>query len=62
VKVILVDHFNRERPGLSDDLLIAERVSEHFVETIVASLNGPRPDDDYVFRAVPDDYELRKFT
>jgi len=63
VKIILVDNFDRERPGLSDDVLIAESVSEHYVEKIVTALNAKSlPDDDYVFIAVPDNHKLRKYT
>lgn len=63
MKIILVDNFDRERPGLSDEVLIAESVSEHYVETIVTALNAKSaPDDDYAFKAVPDDYRLRKYT
>jgi hypothetical protein len=65
VKIISVDNFDRRRPGLSDDVLIAAGVSEDYVETIVAALNAkfsPTPVDDYFFKAVPDTYALRKYT
>ena len=65
MKIVLVDNFDREIPGRSDDVLVAESVPEHFVETIVAALDAKfssRPDDDYVFKAVPDTYTLRKYT
>jgi len=64
VKIIRVDNFDRERLGLSDDVLIAESVSEHYVETMVWALNAkfcPNPNDEYHFKAVPDNYELRKY-
>jgi hypothetical protein len=64
VKIICVDNFDRERPGLSDDVLIAECVSERYVETIVGALNAkysPNPNDEHHFKAVPDNYELRKY-
>lgn len=64
MKIICVDNFDRERPGLSDDVLIAESVSEHYAETIVAALNekfSPTPNDDYFFKAVPDNHTLRKY-
>ena len=64
MKIICVDNFDRERPGVSDDLLIAESVSEHYAETIVAALNdkfSSKPDDEYLFKAVPDNYTLRKY-
>lgn len=64
MKIILADNFDRERPGVSDDVLIAESVSEHYAETIVAALNAkfsPTPDDDYFFKAVPDNHRLRKY-
>ena len=64
MKIICVDNFDRERPGLSDDVLIAESVPEHYVETIVWALNAkfsPNPNDEYHFKAVPDNYTLRKY-
>lgn len=64
MKIVLVDNFDRERPGVSDDVLVAENVSEHYVETIVTALNAkfsPMADDDYFFKAVADDYKLRKY-
>ena len=40
MKIILADNFDRERPGPSDDVLIAENVSEIYVEKIVTALNA----------------------
>ena len=63
MKIILVDNFDRERPGLSDDVLIAESVSAHYAEQIAAALNAKAcpTDDDYFFKAVADNYMLRKY-
>lgn len=62
MKIILVDNFDRQRPSASDDVLIAESVSEHYVEQIVSALNANSlPEDDYFFKAFPDDYKLRKY-
>lgn len=63
MKIILVDNFNRARAGLSDEVLIAENVSEHYINTIVTALNAKsRPNDDYFFKALPDNHKLRKYT
>ena len=63
MKIILVDNFDRERPGLSDEVLIAEGVSEHYVEKIVTALDANSlPEDDYAFKAVPNNHKLRKYT
>jgi hypothetical protein len=64
VKIILVDNFDRKRPSASDDVRIADNVSEHYAEAIATALNekfNSTPSADYIFKAVADDYKLRKY-
>lgn len=63
MKIIIVDNFDRARPGLSDDVLIAESVSEHYAETIATALNAKASptDVDYIFKVVPNNFTLRKY-
>lgn len=64
MKIIRVDNLDRERPGASDDQLVAENVPEHYAEAIVAALIekfSPDPDSEHFFKCVSDNYKLRKY-
>jgi hypothetical protein len=63
MKIISVDNFDREQLGTSDDKLIADHVDAYYVDTIIAALNQVYSGDhaERFFKAVPDDYQLRKY-
>jgi hypothetical protein len=64
MKIISVDNFDREQPGVSNDKLIADHVDSYYVDTIVAALNGvycATGNEDRFFKAVSDDYQLRTY-
>lgn len=64
MKIISVDNFDQERLGTSDDELIADHVDAYYVDTIVSALNAvycATGNEARFFKAVADDYELRKY-
>jgi len=64
MKIISVDNFDRERPGYSDDELIAEGISNtEFAEVMVQALNArfSGEQSERFFKVVPDSYQLRVY-